>query len=112
MKAEIRQIPRAIIVALAAAAILTVLLPTCTMAVTCGSMPMGSLGAILDCDSMWFASDAAPGVLVDLVVLTLALLAITLPVLSVVIQERVGFILVLAPVPHPPDDPLMGRLII
>ncbi len=109
---EIRQIPRALVIALVAAAILAVLIPTCAMAVTGGSMSMGSLADILACDSMWLPSDVAPGVMVNLLLFAFVALFTAFFVLPVEIRERVGFVVYETPIPHPPDDPLMGRLII
>lgn len=112
MYQQIRQIPRAIVIALAAAAILVVLIPTCAMVSTCGSMQMGSLADLVNCESMWFASDAAPGVTLDIITLAFVVLFMAMIVLPTPILERVGVALHDAPIPHPPDDPLMGRLII
>lgn len=109
---EIRQIPRALVIALVAAAILAVLIPTCAMTMTCGSMVMGSLADLLTCDSMWLPSDVAPGIMVNLLLFAFVALFAALFILPVEIHERIGSALLKAPIPHPPDDPLMGRLVI
>jgi hypothetical protein len=70
------------------------------------------LAAAIDCDSMWFSSDAEGGTLVSLI--SFAVLA----VLAVVIAPRTlmqatPLLAVHSAVdPHPPDDPLAGRLIV
>lgn len=102
-----RHIPRVIVIALVAAATLAVLIPTCAMASSCG--PMQSL---LDCDSMWLPSDVAPGVIVQLLTIAFVAVLATLVVDPLEFRETVGFAFQEAPIPHPPDDPLMGRLII
>lgn len=109
---EIRQIPRALVIALVAAAVLAVLIPTCAMTMTCGSMAMGSLADLLTCDSMWLPSDVVPGIMVNLLLFVFVALFAALTAFPAVIHERIDTVLFRAPISHPPDDPLMGRLII
>ena len=102
-----RHIPRVIVIALVAAATLAVLIPTCAMVSSCA--PVQSL---LDCDSMWLPSDVAPGVVVQLLAFAFVAIVAALVVDPLQIHETVSLAFQAAPVPHPPDDPLMGRLII
>jgi uncharacterized RDD family membrane protein YckC len=70
------------------------------------------LAAAINCDSMWFSSDAEGGILVSLI--SFAVLA----VFAVAIAPRTFtqatplFAAHHTVDPHPPDDPLVGRLIV
>jgi hypothetical protein len=99
--------PSLLLRALAVAAVVAVLIPTCSMA-ACG-MQM-DFAALLTCDSVWFASDAETGVLMGVFLIALFLVA-AIPMTT---RENTEWSTVLAPhdtpEPHPPDDPLVGRL--
>ena len=101
--------PSGLIRVLAIAAIVVVLVPTCAMAV--GAMEM-DLVSMLTCDSMWFASDAESGIILATFVFAL-LVAFTTFMISRYTVES-GFLVLDAGISplRPPDDPLVGRLII
>lgn len=102
------------LVALIAAAIVAVLLPTCAMQLCTpeGSMMGMDLRSLDDCPYMHFPSDAPAGVEVPVFMLLIALAAIAL------VAERrdqlpvsaMRFESVEPDDPDPPDDPLVGRL--
>jgi hypothetical protein len=100
--------PSLLLRALAVAAVVCVLVPTCSMAAMC-TMEM-DLAATINCDSMWFSSDAESGVLVSL--LTLAVLAVFTGAIAprTLMQAVPLFAAHRAVGPHPPSDPLVGRL--
>jgi hypothetical protein len=102
--------PSLLLRALAVAAVVCVLIPTCSMTAMC-AMEM-DFAAAVNCDSMWFSSDAEGGVLVSL--LTLAVLAVFAVAIAPRIFMRTAplFAAHHAVDPHPPDDPLVGRLIV
>jgi hypothetical protein len=70
------------------------------------------LAAAINCDSMWFSSDAEGGILVSLI--TFAALAAFAVVIAprTFMQATPLFAAHHAVEPHPPDDPLVGRLIV
>jgi hypothetical protein len=91
------------------AMVIAIAIPACGMALCAMDMTMASMPG---CESMGVSFDTAGGVLAG--VLFFSLLAIT----TVAFSERFGvestsFVPASdAPPPRPPDDPLMGRLIV
>ena len=66
--------------------------------------------ALVVCDSVWFASDAQSGVIIALFTFAMLMLAV-MPMLTQHMTRAEPLpVVVEAPDPHPPDDPLMGRL--
>jgi hypothetical protein len=68
------------------------------------------IGAMLLCDSVWFSSDAETGTVVTLFVFALLMLAIAPAMTRMITHSELQPLVVASPEPHPPDDPLMGRL--
>jgi hypothetical protein len=101
--------PSLLLRALAIAAVVCVLIPSCSMAASAIHVDLASM---LECESMWFTSDAEGGILVSLI--SFAVLA----VFAVAIAPRTFtqatplFAAHHTVDPHPPDDPLVGRLIV
>jgi len=110
---------RLVLVAFIAAALVAVLIPVCAMQL-CG--PVGSdgmggmmgmdLGSIVDCEHMYFPSDAPSALIVPVFALLIALAAVFLfaqdtPLHSASVQR---FEFVMPDDPDPPGDPLVGRL--
>ncbi len=107
---------RILLVALVAAALVAVLIPVCAMAL-CG--PTGSdgmmgmdFGSILDCEHMYFPSDAPSALIVPVFALLLAFVAVLLfaqerPLVS---ASAYRFDVVVPGDPDPPGDPFVGRL--
>jgi len=108
-----------VLVALIAAALIAVPIPVCAMQL-CG--PVGSDGmggmmgmdfnSLVDCEHMYFPSDAPSALVVPVFALLVALAALFLfaedrPLLSVSAQR---FEFVMPDDPDPPGDPLVGRL--
>lgn len=107
MSRMLHNMPSTLVKMLAVAAIVAVLIPTWSMAVCAMDM---DLGAMLVCDSVWLSSDAETGTLVSLFAVALLMLALT-PVMTRMLTQSSPLAVVLdTPEPHPPDDPLMGRL--
>jgi hypothetical protein len=92
-----------------AAMVIAIAVPACGMAFCAMDMTMGSMPG---CESMGLSFDTAGGVLAG--VLFFSLLAMT----TIAFSERThaestSFVPASdAPPPRPPDDPLMGRLIL
>jgi hypothetical protein len=107
LKRLLDRTPSVLLRVLATAAVVVVLIPTCSMAACAMDM---DLAALMACDSMWFASDAESGILVAL----LAFAALALFMLAAMPQNVSSTSLASAVHravdPHPPDDPLVGRL--
>ena len=95
--------------ALAVMALVCVLVPTCSMAV--GAMNM-DLAGLASCEDMWFTSDAEAGIPVAALAFTLFLVA-AMPTVARLATHATPIFVVGSPLgPRPPDDPLVGRLII
>jgi len=110
---------KSVLVALVAAALIAVLIPVCAMTL-CG--PVGAdgmggmmgmdLGSILDCEHMYFPSDAPSALIVPVFALLIAFVALLLfaqdqPLVSV---SAYRFEVVVPDDPDPPGDPFVGRL--
>lgn len=107
MSRMLHNMPSTLVRVLAVAAIVAVLIPTWSMAMC--SMDM-DIGAMLVCDSIWLSSDAETGTLVTVLSVALLMLAFAPVMTRMVTQSSPLPVAVDAPEPHPPDDPLMGRL--
>lgn len=107
---------KSVMVALVAAALIAVLIPVCAMQLcgptgADGMMGMG-MGSILDCEHMYFPSDAPSALVIPMFVLFVVFAAIMLitqrPQFANVSSQR--FVFVVPDDPDPPGDPLVGRL--
>ncbi|MBU4556664.1 MAG: hypothetical protein KJ747_07320 [Actinobacteria bacterium] len=107
---------KSVMVALVAAALIAVLIPVCAMQL-CGPTGAGGmmgmdLGSALDCEHMYFPSDAPSALVIPMFVLFVVFAAIMLlaerPLFATVSSQR--FMFVVPDDPDPPGDPLVGRL--
>ncbi len=107
---------KAVLVALVAAAVVAVLIPVCTMSM-CGptgadGMMGGGIGSLLDCEHMYFPSDAPSALVVSAFALLVAFVALFLftqePLAASTAAVR--FEPIAPDDPDPPGDPLSGRL--
>lgn len=97
-------------------ALVLLLLPVCAMP-ACGpmdGMPMSGLASLLECEAMYYPSDA-PGALIVQMLIVLFVAAIVSLVIAAP-ESTPARIMAFAgsgtDPPAPPDDPLRGRLII
>lgn len=95
-------------------ALVLALLPVCAMPL-CGPMDgMGGLSTLLQCDEMYYPSDAPGALIVQLLIVlfvaaVVALMVVTPPSTP---ARAMAYSSSGTDPPEPPDDPLRGRLII
>lgn len=95
-------------------ALVLALLPVCAMPL-CGPMDdMGGLASLLQCDEMYYPSDAPGALIVQLFIVLFVAAIISLVVAAPTCEpaRAMAFSSSGTDPPEPPDDPLMGRLII
>lgn len=107
---------KSVLVAFVASALIAVLIPVCAMQLcgpsdSDGMMGMG-FGSLLDCEHMYFPSDAPSALIVPVFALLIALAALSLfsqdtPLVS---TSAYRFDVVVPDDPDPPGDPFVGRL--
>lgn len=115
---KLRDARYAPIAVVSAVAIVVVLIPMCMMAL-CGPvgdghhMGMSGLASLVNCDHMYFPSDAASGVLAQFLVMMFAVAVFAAYFMAPAMAQRPSWTLVTVDEPpRPPDDPLRGRLLI
>ena len=107
MSRMLHNMPSTLVTMLAVVAIVAVLIPTWSMAMCSMDMDIASM---LLCDSIWLTSDAETGTLVTVFVFALLMLAVTPVMAQTITHSALQPVVADSPEPHPPDDPLMGRL--